>query len=444
MGIIERLSCCVWGPYTVALVMLCGVMITAASGCPQIRVREWMGNTIGKTLKTAGKRTGMPGGGEKISPFQSATAALAGTIGTGNIIGVAAALSVGGPPSILWMWAAAFAAMGVSCAENRLGVIYRGRDVNGAPLGGPMLYMSKGLGMRRLASAWAGICALAAFGVGNITQVNSISVSAYNAFGCPRWLAGALVCCFAAPAVLGGMSGTVKLTEKLVPFMAAAYIISCTAVIVMNIDRMPDAFAAIFSGILSPRSVSGGITAGMLTGVRRGVFTNEAGMGSSVIINASAEDTDPRSAGCWGMFEVFFDTVIMCTLTALAVITSGAYEKTAGTGRGTSVTMSAAAFEGIYGKYSGVFIACCLLLFAFSTVVSWCVIGERAFCHIAGAGCSRYYRLLYTAAILPGAVLSVDGVWAAADIINACMLLPNILSVAALTFRERKKDKKYY
>ena len=408
-------------------VLLCGMIISVLCGLPQLHPGEWLGTTVGQML---GKKDGRTG--REISAFQTATAALAGTIGTGNIVGVAAALSAGGPPAIFWMWVSAAVSMGVSYAENRLGTQYRIPDGSGGYIGGPMLYIAGGLGMRRLAGAWAAVCVLASFGVGNTIQVNAITVSAYNAFGCPRWLSGALICMLAAPAVLGGVKGTVRLTEKLVPLMAAGYIAACAAVIVMNIGRVPEAFGMILSGVLRPRAAGSGIFCGMLEGVRRGVFTNEAGMGSSVMINASADSSDPRAAGCWGMLEVFVDTMIMCTLTALTLIVSGAYTGAPGNGS----KMSAAAFAGVFGKASGAFISVCLLLFAFSTLISWGVTGERACRWVLGGGSSAWFRAIYVSAIIPGALLDAGAAWAAADTINACMLLPNMASVLMLVLPE--------
>lgn len=424
----------IWGIYTVIPVLVCGLMLSARFGFPQLRVRSWMRETIGSTLHGTRKNRAEKG----ISPFQTATAALAGTIGIGNIVGVAAALSVGGPSSIFWMCAAAVVMMGISYAENRLGVIWRGADGSGGTLGGPMLYMERGLGMKGLALFWAAICALAAFGVGNITQVNSISAAARSAFGCPAWLSGVIVALVTAPAVLNGVSGAVKLTEKLVPLMAAAYILACTAVIAVNIGRVPEALYRIFEGVLRPRAVAGGALGGMLVGVRRGVFTNEAGMGSSVMMNAAADTGDAHAQGCWGIFEVFFDTIVICTLTALALLTSGAYDAEHMLG---GVEMNTAAFECVFGSRAGAFVTVCMVLFAFSTVICWGATGERAMsylCRGENKGYIQWYKYLYIAMIPIGAVMNVRTVWAAADIINACLLIPNLAAVMALTFAIRK------
>ena len=426
----------IWGVYTVVPVLVCGIVLSAYCGCPQLRIRGWMSATIGDALRKAGKSRAKGG----ISPFQTATAALAGTIGTGNIVGVAAALSVGGPSSIFWMCTTAVVMMGISYAENRLGVIWRGTDSDGGLLGGPMMYMERGLGMKGLAVFWAATCSVAAFGVGNIAQVNSISSAAERAFGCPTWLSGAAIAVLTAPAVINGVSGAVKLTEKLVPLMAAAYILACAAVVVINIDKLPEALSQIFAGVFEPRSAAGGLFGSMLSGVRRGVFTNEAGMGSSVMMNSSADTNDAHAQGCWGIFEVFFDTIVICSLTALALLTSGAY---VANGTKGAAAMNAAAFECVFGCASGIFVTVCLLLFAFSTLVCWGVTGEKAVRYICGSKHNAYagwYKYIYIAVIPLGAVMNVSAVWASADIINAMLLLPNLTAVVLLTIRMRQNS----
>lgn len=420
---IEKLNSLLWGPWTVVFVLLAGAFFTVSGGFFQIRCfGRWWGETVGQISFKKGKK------GE-VSPFQSATAALAGTLGTGNIIGVAAAMAIGGAGAIFWMWIAAFFGMMTAFAENTLAVLTRKRDQKGEWLGGPMIYIQELLGARPLALLWATACAVAAFGVGNLTQVNAIAQSAKAAWNVPPWATAVVLLLLTAPAVLGGVSGVVRFTEKLVPVMAAIYYIGCFAVIFSNFSQIPDAFAQIFQGAFTPSAAGGGILGAMLVGVRRGVFTNEAGLGSAAMVHASAECRSAAEQGMWGMFEVFFDTIICCTLTALVLLTSGVGKGI--TAQSEPSVVSAQAFSCIFGKYSGSFLTIVLLLFSYATVLAWGIYGERAFGYLTGSSFSLVYRILYIIAIIPGCLMRSHSVWALSDTLNAFMMIPN---TAALIF----------
>ncbi len=444
----------IWGPWTVALVLFVGAFISIRLGFPQLKVKEWWSATVGaafvrssvpptkqseNTDRGSQQRRNNKGRAgffdrrntsvKKVTPFQSATAALAGTLGTGNIVGVAAAMTLGGASAVFWMWIAALFGMATSYAENALGVIYRQKAADGDHLGGPMLYMEKGLRTRWLAVLWAVVCAASALGVGNLTQMNSIAESANAAWGVPPWLSGVSIMLLAAPSILGGVGSVVRVTERLVPVMAGLYMVSCIIVLAINYRQIPGSFAMIFSDLTAPQAVGGGFLGAMLVGVRRGVFTNEAGMGSSVMLHAAAHDTTPELQGQWGMFEVFFDTIVMCTITALTILSSGVMERSNGA---DGARLSAMAFDSLFGSFSGSFITLCLLLFAFSTIVSWSCCGERAFCYIFGGKYTKYYKLLYVLLIMPGAVLDMRAVWSLSDLFNGLMAIPNIIAVVLL------------
>ena len=431
--LLSRAGELVWGPWTVALVIAAGVWLSATNGWLQLRgLPLWWRTTAGTLLR---RRVG---GTEGVSSFQSTTAALAGTLGTGNIVGVASAIALGGPGAIFWMWIAALFGMMTAYSENVLGILYRRRAADGGWLGGPMLYMERGLGAKWLACCWAVLCSVAAFGVGNLTQINSIASSAGSAWGCPTWLTGAVIAAAAAPAILGGVRALVKVTEKLIPFMACAYLLACAAVLIMRADRIPAAFGSILSGVFTPAAAGGGFLGAMLVGVRRGVFTNEAGLGSSVLVHSSAEVDHPAIQGMWGVFEVFADTILMCTVTALVLLTSGTP-----VGGQSGAAITAAAFSAVFGRYSGSFVTVALLLFAFATIVGWGCCGERAFSYIAGGKGSMVYRALYVLAIIPGAMLNVDAAWALSDLLNGLMALPNIVAVLLLWRKVAKQTRDY-
>ncbi len=422
----EKLSELLWGPWTVGLVIISGIWFSMTNGWIQLRPRLWLGEIIRSLHRPENSSGG-------ISPLQSATASLAGTLGTGNIVGVATALTLGGPGAIFWMWLAAAAGMMAAYAETVLGIIYRQRDSRGEWLGGPMLYMANGLGLRKLAGVWALFCAVAAFGVGNLTQVNSIAHSASVSWGVPPLVTCAAAALLAAPAILRGVSSVARLTEKLIPFMTAAYIIACLAVLAVNFRQIPAAFGAIFSGIFTPSAAGGGVLGAMMAGVRRGIFTNEAGLGSSVLVRSSADTDSPCAQGMWGIFEIFVDTIVMCTLTALVILTGGAMSLTGSDGQPLDgAALSAAAFEPVFGRFSGSFITAALMLFAFATIISWSCCGERAFGYLCGTRYSWIYRTAYVLAIIPGGLVKVRTVWALSDILNGLMLIPNTVAVLLL------------
>lgn len=425
-ALLEKAGALVWGPWTAAVVMLGGIWLSFRTGFPQLPCRWWR-LTAGSLLSRRSKKSG-------ISPFQSATAALAGSLGTGNIIGVAAAITAGGAGAIFWMWMAAIPGMAAAYAENVMGMRCRQLAADGRVIGGPMPYMRRLRGGKLMAALWAGLCSAAALCLGNLVQVNSIAVATDDAWGAPPVIVGAVLCTAAAPAILGGARAVTRMTGILVPFMAAAYILACGAVIAINISELPAALARIVREAFCPQSVSGGMLGAMLTGVRRGVFTNEAGMGTSVLIHCTADTDNPEEQGRWSVFEVFTDTILMCTLTALAILTSGA-DRTA---RGAA--MSTEAFRCLFGSGAEDFCAAATLLFAFATVIGWSCCGERSFAYLFGEGATLWYRAVYVLLIVPGCVMDTAAVWAASDILNALLMLPNLAAVIMLWSREQTSE----
>ncbi len=421
-ALLEQAGKLVWGPWTAAAVMLGGIWLSFRTGFPQLPVKWW--RTTAGTLFSRKERNG------GISPFQSVTAALAGSLGTGNIIGVAAAITAGGAGAIFWMWLAAIPGMAAAYAENVLGMRCRRCSGNGEWIGGPMQYMRRLRGGKQLAAVWAGLCSAAALCIGNLVQVNSIAVSAAEAWDVPAAAVGIVLCAAAAPAILGGARSVTRMTGLLVPVMAAAYIFACVTVIALNIGELPSALMRIIREAFHPEAVGGGMLGAMLTGVRRGVFTNEAGMGTSVLIHCTADTDSPEEQGRWSIFEVFTDTIVMCSLTALAILTSGADRIASG------AAMSAEAFRCLFGQGAENFCAAATLLFAFATVIGWSCCGERSFAYLFGERATVWYRMVYVLLIIPGCLMETTAVWAASDILNAMLMLPNLAVVILLWSRE--------
>jgi len=374
----------------------------------------------------------------KISPFQAVTAALSGTLGTGNIAGVAAAVSLGGAGAIFWMWVSAFFGMATKYAEIVLAMCTRRKGPEGA-IGGPMYYIERAMGGKKLARAFALFCLLSSFCMGNMVQSNTAAAALRDItpFG-----AGTLRLCFLALAllvgfvILGGIGRIARTTEKLVPAMAIFYLGGCLYILFTHLPETLAAFREIGEGAFSLKSVAGGVSGSLMAravkvGFSKGVFTNEAGLGSAPIAHASAENDLPARQGLWGIFEVFLDTVVMCTLTGLTVIVSGLHRT--GSGNGAEITL--AAFERYLGGFASCLVGISTVFFAAASIIGWAWYGEV---------CVRYlfpragravicYKCFYVAAVYAGAVASMDMLWGLADVCNSLMMLPNLAGVVLLS-----------
>ncbi|MEG2653612.1 MAG: alanine/glycine:cation symporter family protein, partial [Ruthenibacterium sp.] len=375
------------------------------------------------------------------SPFQTFTNALAGTLGTGNIVGVATALAAGGAGAIFWMWVSAFFGMITGYSENVLGQIYRKRSTDGAWHGGPMYYLEHGLHAKWLAVPFALFAVLASFGMGNMTQANSIAGALQAGFGLSPLAVGIVCAAALALVAAGGIRRIGAVTEKLVPVMAFLYIAGCGILLVRFREGVPGAFADIFRGAFSLRSAAGGaggyaVLRAMRYGVARGVFSNEAGLGSSVLVHASSSISQPVEQGMWSICEIFIDTLVICTLTAVCILATGVM----GTGAdGASLVM--AAFCAGLGRRGSLFLAVAVTLFAFSTLLCWSYNGELAAEYLFGARCRRFYRIFFIALIPVGCVTELDLVWSISDTCNGLMAVPNLIGVVLLSgtvFRETK------
>ncbi len=423
----------VWGIPMLVLLLATGIYLTVGTGFFQVRRFGYvMKNTIGSMFRNKSTRKTDAHGA--ISQFQALATALAATVGTGNIVGVVTAIAAGGPGAVFWMWVSAFFGMMTKFAEIVLGVYFRHKNEKGEWVGGPMYYIEKGLRQKWLAVAFSIFCLFASFGIGSIAQVNGIAGAMTNSFHIPNYITGIVVCVLTAIIVFGGMKRMVAVTEKFVPFMAILYIGGALTVILTNVGNLGDAFKSIFEGAFQLRAVGGGaagyvIARAMRYGFARGVFSNEAGLGSSVMVHSCSDVKEPVQQGLWGIFEVFFDTIIICSLTALTVLCTGAH--TVAGLEGINVTIYA--FESVLGRFGGYLVSIGLVLFAFSTLLGWTVYGSRAAEYLGGRRFVRVYEIVFLGTVFLGSVSSVQLVWDLSDTFNGLMALPNLVGVLLLS-----------
>jgi len=439
----------VWGLPMLILLVGTGILMTSLTKFFQVsHFKHWFSNTLGAvfTNKHVTKHTAKDD--KQLSQFQSLCTALAATIGTGNIAGVAAALATGGPGSIFWMWIVAFFGMMTNYSENVLGIFYRRKNEKGEWSGGAMYYLQDGLGAKKgckhigktLAVLFSLFCVLASFGIGNMSQVNSIAVNIKSAFGIPYLFTGIVLMLFAALVIVGGLKRIGSVTEKLVPFMAIAYVLGCLIIVIANAGMIVPAFAAIIKGAFGMKAVGGGIVgsgvaSAVTWGMKRGVFSNEAGLGSSVMVHSTSNVKEPVMQGMWGIFEVFADTIVVCTLTALSVLCSGVMNLETGEmiSSAEKTALVAESFSGTFGVFGRYFIAIAILLFAFSTVLGWSVYGTKAFEYLFGTKSTILYKVFFVAFIIVGATMNLELAWDLSDTFNGLMAIPNLIGVITLS-----------
>lgn len=449
----------VWVKIGLVLLLGTGVLMTVLTRFFQVsHIGHWWKSTIGGVFKknsAATKKTDK----KSISQFQALCTALAATIGTGNIAGVAAAIVLGGPGAVFWMWIAAFFGMMTNYSENVLGIYYRRKNKLGEWAGGPMYYLRDGLGGRKgcktlgrvLAVFFCLFAILASFGIGNMGQINKITLNLNSAFfssvperyigGLPviPLAIGIVLMLVAALIIIGGLQRIAAVAERLVPFMAVAYVIGCLIVFGANISSVGAIFASIFKFAFGIKAV-GGAAAGimikevMTQGFKRGVFSNEAGLGSSVMVHSSSNVKEPVTQGMWGIFEVFFDTFVACTLTAVVVLSSGYIDLETGLAVSgvDDATLVASAFGNVFGKGGEMFIAIAMLLFAFTTVLGWSQYGTRAVEYLFGQTGVKIYRVIFILMIVSGSVMTSSLAWDISDTFNGLMMVPNLIGVLAL------------
>ena len=437
----------VWGWPAMILILGVGLFLTLGTKGFQFRKFGFaMKRTIGKVFDKSQAKDGT------ITPFQAVCTALAATVGTGNVAGVAGAICLGGPGAIFWMWISALLGMCTKFAEVTLAVRFREKNPKGEWVGGPMYYIKNGLGK---GWAWLGVIfavfgMLASFGIGNATQVGSIKDSinsTITTFGGSETfivdLIIGLICCAILILILaGGLKRLASVTEKLVPFMALLYLLLGLGIIVLNITKIPGIFAAIFTEAFTPRAaIGGGIFVAMKRGISRGIFSNEAGLGSAPMAHASADTDEPVEQGLYGIFEVFVDTIIVCTMTALIVLCAG-NEPTWGQSAGAELTISS--FTETYGSWSAVFGAVAICCFAFSTALGWGLYGSRCVEYLFGHKVVLPYIIIFSLVSIVGATIDLGILWEIADTLNGLMAIPNLIAVALLSPVVFKLSKEYF
>ena len=435
--VLESVNAIVWGIPALALILGVGLYISVRTRFVQIRLFPRAVKGFMDRLKGGKAEEGA------VTPFQALCTALAATVGTGNLAGVAGAMAIGGPGAIFWMWISALLGMATKYAEATLAVRYRVKE-NGEFVGGPMYMIRQGMKRRWhwLGTVYSCFGIVAAFGVGNATQINAVVTGineAVTAFGGQpsRWgdaAMGAVLAALIAAMLLGGAKRIGVVAERLVPFASVAYLLLGFGVLIARAQQLPAAFGAILQGAFSPRAFTGGIIGSMLTtlriGVSRGVFTNEAGMGTASIAHAGAHAEHPAAQGLMGIMEVFLDTIVICTMTALVILVSGA---SIPYGEDVGVALTTQAFSIVYGDWVSVFIAAALCCFAFATVLGWGLYGARCAQFLFGATAWKKFAALQAATVMLGEVLETGTVWLLSETVNGLMAIPNLIALAVLS-----------
>ena len=428
----------VWGPVMLLLLVGTGIYLTIRCGCIQARK---FGFILRSTLGSLFRKSDAKNGDEQnLTPFQAVSTALAGTVGTGNIAGVTGAIFVGGPGAVFWMWVSAFFGMMTKYAEIVLAVKFRQVDETGAHYGGPMYYIEKGTGQKWLAVLFALLGGFACFGIGNIAQSTEIAGAMESLVGLPPLYTGIILAILTAIVVIGGVKRIGQVASYLVPFMAIFYIVAGMAVILLRIDHVPAALASIFAGAFNMEAVGGGVfgyafMVAMRQGIARGVFSNEAGLGSAPMAHAASNTKEPVEQGMWGVFEVFVDTIIICTLTSMAVLLSGVleYDLTSFASNGAA---AAAAFNAILpGTLGGTVLQISLLFFALSTILGWSYYGERCWGYLTHNSkvANIIFKIAFVLVCIVGAVGSGTLMWDISDTLNGMMAIPNLIGLLLLS-----------
>lgn len=428
----------VWGPPFMLLLAGTGLYLTIRLGFLQF---THLGYAWRRTFGLLFRRDAEVEPGA-ISPFQAVASAMAGTVGVGNIAGVATAIALGGPGAIFWMWMVALVGMATKLAEATLGVKFRQIDADGRVSGGVFYYIEKGLGARWkwLALLYAFLAGLAAFGIGNMVQSNTVSHALSTGFSIPGWVTGIVIVVLVGAVTLGGIQRIATTAEKIVPFMALVYIVGSLAVLALHFTAIPAAFAMIVEHAFSPAPAAGGFAGAAVAeairfGVARGIFSNEAGLGSASIVHAQARNT-PFAQGLWGMWEVFIDTLVVCTMTALVILVTGVM-----TSGQTGAELTSQAFStGLPGP-GGYLVLVAIVLFAYTTMLTWNFYGEKSWEYLFGRKVVLPYRLVFLLFLYVGAVGGLQLIWSIADTLNGLMAAPNLLALillAGVLVREKR------
>ena len=443
----------IWGVPAMICIVGVGLLLSIRTGFLQIRKFPYaMKVTIGRMLK---KREASDGA---LTPFQAVCTALAATVGTGNIAGVAGAIAIGGPGAVFWMWISALLGMCTKFSEVTLAVHFREKNAEGDLVGGPMYYIKNGLKKQWhwLAYLFAAFGVLTVFGTGNATQVNTITTAIDSALynygviseqnvSTLNLVIGIILAVLIGLILLGGIKRIGQVAEKLVPFMAVIYIILAIGVVILNYRNIPTVFASIFKGAFSPASVTGGAVGSffmsMKKGVSRGIFSNEAGLGTGSIAHACADTRKPVKQGFFGIFEVFVDTIVICTLTALVILCSGV---PVGYGDAAGAELTILGFTSTYGSWVSIFMAIAMCCFAFSTIIGWGLYGTRCVEFLLGTRANRPFMILYALVAIVGATMELGLMWNIAETFNGLMVIPNLIAVFLMSGVVVRLVKEYF
>jgi AGCS family alanine or glycine:cation symporter len=420
--LLKSISDFLWGPPLLILIVGTGIYLTIRIGFLQIKLLPY-------SLKLAFTKKQDKQSDGDISHFQALMTALAATVGTGNIVGVAAAVVSGGPGAVFWMWVAAFFGMATKYGEAVLAVKYRVINDKGEMSGGPMYYLEKGLKMKWLGVAFAIFGAIAAFGIGNMVQANSVASTVHDTFSVPTWVTGIILTIFAALVLVGGIKSIGKVTSYFVPIMAAFYLICGILILILNAELVPNAIKLIFTDAFTGEAVAGGAIGTVIRwGVARGVFSNEAGLGSAPIAAAAAKTDFPARQALVSMTQVFIDTIIICSITGISIVMADQYS----TGL-EGAELTSASFDLLMGPAGSYVVSIGLIFFAASTIIGWAYYGEKCYSYLFGDRTVLAYRIFFVLAVFIGCVSSLDLVWSFADIMNALMAIPNLIGLLGLS-----------
>lgn len=438
IDILNKVDAFIWGPPLLVLLVGTGILLTVKLGVVQI-------TKLPRALKLIFSAENKGSG--DVSSFAALCTALAATVGTGNIVGVATAIKAGGPGALFWMWIAAFFGMATKYSEGVLAIKYRTKDKNGQVSGGPMYYIVNGMGekWRPLAILFAisGIL-VALLGIGTFTQVNSITDAINNSFGIDPRITGVVLAVFVALVVFGGLKSISNVATKIVPFMAVIYVVICGIILISFWNKIPETFMLIIKSAFTPTAATGGFLGATMSlairnGIARGVFSNESGLGSAPIAAAAAKTEWPAEQGLISMTGTFIDTIIICTLTGFSLVISGVWCSDL-----NGAVMTQAAFNGAIPTFGPILLTVSLTLFAFTTILGWSYYGERCFEFLFGVKGMNGYRTVFVAMVLLGAFLKLEVVWIIADIVNGLMAIPNLIALLALSPIIVSETKKYF
>lgn len=426
----------VWGPVMLCLLVGTHVFLTIRTKGIQRKVFHAIRLSITPDKEASGD----------VSGFGALATAMAATIGTGNIVGVATAVGIGGPGAVFWVWLTGLFGMATKYSEAVLSIKYRVRAKDGSFIGGPMYALERGLGQKWLGILFAVFTAIACFGIGNMTQGNSIAESVQNTFGISKTITGVILTIITGLCILGGVKSIAKVCEKLVPFMAGFYILGCFIILILNIEYIPDTFSVILRSAFNPSAAGGGfVGVSVMTciryGVARGLFTNESGLGSAPIVDAAAATRNPSRQGLISMSGVFWDTIVVCLMTGLVLVSTMLRDPVGMDGL-VGAELTSAAF-GTIPTVGPIVLTIGLITFAWSTILGWSYYGERAWVYLCGMKAVKPFRIAWTLVVFVGCAAALEVVWNVADTLNACMAFPNLIALLGLSGIVASETKKY-